>query len=80
MVVEMMGMMLTMSIMMMIKMIKIMTIVLVMILINDCNDYDKDNWEGQLVMMRITARGKETKRERKVQAVKVIAVTPSTNA
>ena len=31
-------------------------------------------------MRRFTARGRETKRERKVQAVKVIAVTVSTNA
>ena len=32
------------------------------------------------VRMKITARGRETKRERKVQAVKMTAVTPSTNA
>ena len=33
-----------------------------------------------MMMMVITARGKEMKRERKVQAVKVVAVTPRTNA
>ena len=46
-------------------------------------DGDDDNNHCKLKFvstMLITARGKETKRERKVKAMKVVAVTPSTNA